>query len=141
MFILLIVIFFPMLDLLGMGVGYIMSGVFHDYMLRELAVSVPPGVQNPDPAIQSQATAINKIKDDFASGGFCAFLRMQKSDLDVSDIKYIPDDANPKFVECTTTCTVTPFITIPWFAGIPGLNEPFPFKLTSQRPQEETGRN
>ncbi len=141
LFLLLVLIFFPMLDLLGLAVGYIMSGNFHDYMIRELALSAPPGIAVPDPSIQTQAQARAKVIQEFGSSGFANFLKMTPADLQVPSITYIPNSANPDFVQCTTTCIVRPFISIPFFGNVPGINAPFPFTITTQRPQEEKGRN
>ena len=138
-FLLIVIIFFPMLDLLEMGVGYIMSSIYHDHMIRELALSAPPSAP-PDPAIQNQAQAITKVNTEFKNSGFFNFLKMTQNDLQVSNITYIPPN-NPNIVQCTTTCMVQPFISIPWWSQLPGLNAPFPFTITSQRPQEEKGRN
>ncbi len=140
LFLLFVIIFFPMLDLLGMAAGYIMSGIYHDHMVRELALSAPPGVTT-DPAIQTQTKAIEKVNLEFQNSTFFNFLKMTPGDLQVSDIKYLPDNTNPTVIQATTTCTIRPFINIPWWTGVPGLNEPFPFILTTQRPQEEKGRN
>ena len=140
LFLLFVVIFFPMLDLLEMAVGYIMSGIYHDYMIREIAMSAPPGV-TPDPAIQTQAAAITKVNTQFKESSFYKFLKMEPSDLQVSNIQYFPNESNPNIVQCTTTCTVKPFISIPWWGSVPGLNAAFPFIISSQRPQEEKGRN
>lgn len=134
-----------MLDFLEMGVGYIMSGIYHDHMIRELAISAPTGAPA-DPAIQTQAAAIAKVKQEFQNSTFYNFLKMQPNDLQVSNIQYLgangaPDNTNPSVIQCTTTCTVQPFISIPWWGTLPGLNAPFPFIITSQRPQEEKGRN
>lgn len=140
LFLLFIIIVFPMIDLLALAAGYVMSGIYHDHMTRELALSAPPGVA-PDPAIQSQATAIQKINTEFQNSSFYNFLKMSPSDLSVSNIQYLPSPSNPNIVQCTTRCLVRPFINIPWWDQVPGLNAPFPFTQTSQRAQEEKGRN
>lgn len=140
LFLLFIIIFFPMIDLLELAVGYIMSGIYHDYMLRELSLSAPPGATT-DPAIQTQTAAIQKINTDFQNSTFFNFLKMTPGDLQVSNIQYLPNPSNANIVQCTTTCRIQPFISIPWWTNVPGLNAPFPFIITSQRPQEEKGRN
>lgn len=139
LFLLLIIIFFPLLDFLEMGAAYIFSSIFHDYMIRELAVSAPPGAT--DSAIQTKDQAITKITQNFKDSTFYNFLKMTPSDLQVNNVQYLPDSNNPSVVQCTTTCRVQPFISIPWWGTCPGLNAPVSFTQTSQRPQEEKGRN
>jgi hypothetical protein len=140
LFLLLVIVFFPMLDLLGMAAAYVMSGIYHSYMIRELSLSAPPSAA-PDPAIQTQAAAKTKITSDFQNTSFFRFLGMKPGDLVCSNVTYIPNATNPLLVQCTTSATMTPFISIPWWGAIPGLNAPFTFTMTSQRPQEEKGRN
>jgi|688.fasta_scaffold1032282_1 hypothetical protein len=147
LFLLLVIIFFPMLDFIEMGAAYIFSSIFHDYVIRELAVSAPPGVT--DTAIQSKDQAIAKIKKNFQDSSFYNFLKMSPNDLSVDEVKYydasgteVTDTSKlPVTVQCKTTCTIQPFISIPWWGQCPGLNAPFPFIQSSQRPQEEKGRN
>lgn len=145
LFLLILIIFFPMLDFLSMGAGYIMATIFHDHMIRELACSAPPG-STTDTAIQTQEAAIAKVKAEFKNSTFFNYLKMKDTDMQVSNIAYLgangqPDNVNPLTVTCTTTLTVQPFISIPWWGPLPGLNAPFPFIITTQRMQEEKGRN
>ena len=136
-----------MLVFIEMGAAYIFSSIYHDYMIRELAVSAPPGVT--DTAIQSKDQAIAKINQNFKDSTFFSFLKMSPGDLSVDEVKYFDASGNqvtdtsklPATVQCKTTCTVQPFISIPWWGSCPGLNAPFPFTQTTQRPQEEKGRN
>lgn len=139
-FLLIVVIFFPMLDIVEMGAGYIMAGIYHDYMIREIAVSAPPGA-TPDPNIQTKDQAIAKINDQFQNSSFYKFLKIPDGGLSVDTVTYKPDDKNPSTVQVQTTCKVQPFISIPWFGELPGLNAPYPFIIGSERPQEEKGRN
>lgn len=133
LFLLIIIIFFPMLDLLEMAAGYVFSSIYHDYMVRELAIRVPESNGN--------AAAKEKINAEFRSSGFFSFLKMQNNDMKVDRVRYLPDMANPTQIELSTTVTVRPFINIPFFAQVPGMGAPVDFKLTSVRPQEEKGRD
>ncbi|MBX9685615.1 MAG: hypothetical protein K2X27_02870 [Candidatus Obscuribacterales bacterium] len=140
LFLLIVLIFFPMLDLISLGAGYIMSGIYHDYMIRELALSAPPG-SGADSSIQSKDKAIQKINKDFETSSFFNFLRMSPGDASVVSVQYLPDDTNPTTVQCKTRCVIQPFISIPWWTNLPGLNAPINFEMETQRPQEEKGRN
>lgn len=132
-FLLLIIIFFPMLDLLEMGAAYVFASIYHDYMTRELAIRTPEAGGN--------AAAKQKIDAEFKGSGFFSFLKMQNDDLKVDQVQYIPDISNPTHIQVSTTVRVRPFINIPFFASVPGMGAPVDFKHTSQRPQEEKGRD
>lgn len=133
LFLLLIIIFFPMLDLLEMGAGYVFASIFHDYVTREIAI------RKPEPG--GNQAAITKTTTEFKASGFYSFLKMQDGDLKIDQVKYLPDVSNPQQVEVTTTVRVRPFISIPFFTGVPGMGAPVDFKHSSQRPQEEKGRD
>lgn len=132
-FLLLIIIFFPMLDLLEMGAGYVFSSIYHDYMIRELAIRTPQEGGN--------TAAMQKINTEFRASGFFSFLKMQDGDMRVDEVKYLPTIANPDQIQVSTTVRVRPFITVPFFDGVPGLGAPVDFKLASVKPQEEKGRD
>ena len=134
-FLLVVIIFFPMLDLMEMAAGYVFSSIFHDYMIREMAIRTPEadGVGN--------AAAKTKILEEFKKSGFFSFLKMQNNDLIVDSVRYLPSMANPTQVQVSTTVRVRPFIIIPFFDSVPGLGAPVEFKLSSQKPQEEKGRD
>jgi len=140
LFVLLVIIFFPMIDLMEVGAGYMMAQSFHDSMLRAIAVSQPTGGTQ-DPSIQTQATAISNVTNSFAGSGFASFLHVQATDLQVTNVTYLPSAANPTTVQVSTSVSVAPFISIPYFSPVPGLNAPVIFTSTSQRPQEELGKN
>lgn len=133
LFLLLIIIFFPMLDLLEMGAAYVFASIYHDYVTREIAIRTPEAGGN--------AAAKEKVNAEFRGSGFFSFLKMQNNDMRVDEVKYLPDMSNPTQVEVTTTVTVRPFIIIPFFANVPGMGAPVDYKHTSQRPQEEKGRD
>ena len=142
LFILLVIVFFPMVDLLGVCAGYVMSEIYHNYMIREIALSSPPGVAtDPKCPIQTQAAAITKVTNSFQSSSFFNFLNMKAGDLACTQVVYQPNQINPTTVICTTSTTIKPFISIPYWGTCPGLNAPYTFTITSERPQEETGRN
>jgi hypothetical protein len=133
LFLLLIIIFFPMLDLLEMGAAYVFASIYHDYMIRELAIRTPEANGN--------AAAKAKIDTEFRSSGFFSFLKMTNDDMKVDSVEYLPNMTNPTQIQVATSVTVRPFINIPFFSTVPGLGAPVVFKLASQRPQEEKGRD
>lgn len=130
----LVLTFFPLLDLLGMAVGYQMASTYHDRMARELAVRLPDAT--------GWLAAKNLVNNEFIGSSFYNFLRMQPNNLQVANPTYTMDPQRPQYrrsVRVQTTVTVQPFLTIPFIGNVPGLSGPMAFTINSDRPQEEQG--
>ncbi|MBX9685614.1 MAG: hypothetical protein K2X27_02865 [Candidatus Obscuribacterales bacterium] len=133
MFFLIILIFFPMLDLLGILAAYCVGWYCNFMCCRELAVR------------RSSATEVQNVKDEIAASlkdsGLVTFLGIDPANAaDLShDAQYpAPASGQQPVVICTTQVAARPFITIPWFSPIPGLNERVTFTIVSSRPREVT---
>lgn len=131
LFILFIAIFFPLIDLLAMGVAFAIVWYLNHLEVRELAV------RNPTETTQV-LTDVDRL---FTSTGFGTYIGLTMGRISHP----LPGQAvyagTPRTVTCRTVCTVDPFVTVPFFAAIPGLNTACTFQVTSSRLQEEEGLN
>lgn len=125
LFLFLIVIFFPMLDMLGAAAAYCM-GWYENFMAcRELTVRK-----------SNETTQVfTEVEANFNSTGFAKFIGLQNLK---NTATYTPVTNGVGYVCCTTTLDAMPFISIPWFGVAPGLNAPMNFTFTSTRPREVT---
>lgn len=129
LFLLLLVILFPLIDMLYMGLAFGLTWYLNHLEVRELAVRVPA----------ESAQVLTDIDTLYTSTGFGKFIG-----LTVPRIQH-PGGAryggNPLSVTCTTVATINPFLNIPFVIPVSGLNQPATFTVTSTRLQEEEGRN
>lgn len=129
LFLLLLVILFPLIDLLYMGLAFGLVWYLNHLEVRELAVRIPA----------ESAQVLTDIDTLYTSTGFGKFIG-----LTVPRIQH-PGGAvyggNPLTVTCTTVATINPFLNIPFVIPVSGLNQPATFRVTSSRLQEEEGKN
>jgi hypothetical protein len=129
LFLLFLVILFPLIDLLYMGLAFGLVWYLNHLEVRELAVRIPA----------ESTQVLTDIDTLYTSTGFGKFIG-----LTVPRIQH-PGGAtyggNPLTVTCTTVATINPFLNIPFVIPVSGLNQPATFTVTSSRLQEEEGRN
>jgi hypothetical protein len=104
LFMFLIIIFFPLLDVMGMALQYACGWYHNHLMLQELSV------RHNDQG----GTVHNEILAQFGSSGLSKFSGV----TGITDsIGYDPPSTNgqPEFVRCTTTIDGKPFIALPFF--------------------------
>ena len=150
LFILLILIFFPMMNLIQIGAAYALANTYHQYISREIAFKRP----------ELSSAAISKVNTEVDANSLFQFVRivgrtvdsvqfLDKNGAVVSGLPAAGDTSDAARatrnsiaqVRVQTTMTVSPYITIPFFASIPGLGAPVPFRVSSDRPQDEKGLN
>src|SRR5688572_17880202 len=86
LFILLICIFFPMMNIIQLGAAYAISQLYHDYMIREIACSNPA---DGGPGGPAQI----KINNDFNNNPLFNFVKIEPGQFNVSEGPvYILDD-------------------------------------------------
>lgn len=129
LFILFLVILFPMIDLLYLGAAYGISWYLNHLEVRELAV------RHPDQSTQ----ALSDIDNAFMSQGLAKFVGLTTESI--AHPGGATRSGDPPVVELTTTATVNPFLSIPFFVSVPGLNTPVTFTMTGSRLQEELGKD
>lgn len=131
LFLLFIVILFPLIDLLYMGVAFAIVWYLNHLEVRELAVRLP----------SETAQVLTDVDTLFTSTGFGTFIGLSLPRISHPLAGQAVRSGSPVTVTCTTVATVDPFLTIPFFAPIPGLNESCTFQVSSTRLQEEEGLN
>lgn len=143
LFILLVAIFFPMVDLLYYGFAFGAAWYLNQLEARAVSVSPPPFGPNATfdgriiPEVQSKEA-------EFINGGLGRFLKLQ--DL-LCQVRQLPDPTNPAVVGSSVVTNqffvqAMIWLPIPYFAGIPALNgNGTVFTYTTTVLQEERGLN
>ncbi len=136
MLVLLICIFFPLCDLISIGVSYCMVMVLNYNQIQE--ASLVDHTQAED-----ASGSVKKGIPDVWRGGMGHFVNM--SGDPVTDVTYrlgqveVGAGANgeqDKIVRVKTTVTCNPFLSIPFFVNVPGINAPFPLVVFQERQME-----
>lgn len=136
LFVFVIIIFFPMLNLLGLAASYC-CGWYSNFMYtRELAVRR----SNEWPQVKGEIEA--QFAPGGAAPGIAAFVTNGAGGGSITQIgppTYTPSNAGqPATVIATTRVNAVPFISVPWIGNVPGLTSAAIFNITSERPREVT---
>lgn len=129
-----IVILVPMLDLLYLGLAYAAGWYCNHLVVREVACRDPG----------ASGAAATAATDAWAQTGLAKFIGASTATNTVTFLKngvaFTPTPADPP-TSCSvaTQVTVKPFLPIPMFMQIEGLNKPVVFGYSAERPQEEKG--
>ncbi|HEY9784469.1 MAG TPA: hypothetical protein V6D17_03635 [Candidatus Obscuribacterales bacterium] len=144
LFVLLICFFFPLIDLIGVGVSYALCMVLNSNQAHEAALM-------PRQEANSENGLIKKGIPERWQNGMGRFVKMvgsPKTSLSYRELMKVShkpgtDDSvqgakdTEKAVMVTTTVTCSPFLPIPLpWASIPGLNAPMTFVVSSERAME-----
>ena len=133
LFLFLVVIFFPLLDMLGLAAVYCTAWYANYMCVRELSVrKMSEGVNG---------TVGNETNAAFDGTGFARFIGIQNVNNDIiHNVSYSPVvQGTQPTVTCNTTVKAKPFIHVPLpFVTCPGLNADVTFTIGSQRPREVT---
>ena len=121
LFVIFIVFFFPMLNFIGLTWAYGMCWYFNYTISHEIARSK----KIHQPAIVSHAV------DRLTSSGMASFLGIKPGGIKVLPPAY-DDTSQPPTVQVTTSLTAKPFISVPWFGPVPGLNAPMTFTVSTR---------
>lgn len=126
--------FFPLLDLLSMGVAYGCCMVLNYTQVHEASLI------NWSTAIKNTGPIRNDIPSDWRSKGFGQFVKVDgdiKTDIGYRKGQKGSDGIYDQFVVAATTVTCSPLLTIPLpVVNVPGLNGPMTFSIVSERPME-----
>lgn len=128
LFIFFLIIFFPLIDILSMTALYGTCWYINFVITNQAA--------------RSRASQAQQIADDQKAAimqtGLAAFLKVQAGDVTTA-ITFPPAAAGEQpTVVCTTTLTGQPFVTVPFFIDVPGLNKPLTFVVSSEQTREST---
>jgi len=135
--ILLLVILFPMIDIIYLGVGYC-SGMYLNQMTTRACSTSKPS---------DWAAARNAMNSAWLSSSLPHFTGSSiiKNDFKAPQTLAGGDEFD-QFVEVNTQVQVSPFISlasVPFLSAlsIDGLTKPVVFNYIDKRPMEETGKN
>lgn len=123
LFVTLFLLFFPMVNLIALGVSYGASATLNDLQVREAALQPSNLVLNPGGAVQKSIPeqwmdSIGKLVTDKTPKTMVSYRVASPTD---------------KTVTVSTKVVARPFLTIPFLSTIPGLGAPVDFTLTSER--------
>ena len=130
-FILFIMIFFPLVDLIYMGVAYAIVFYLNHLEVRELAIRIPT----------ETAQVLQEIDSSFVNRGFGKFVGLSLARISHPLPGQATRTGDPPTVTCTTVATVDPFLNLPFIMPVSGINSPATFTVSSSRLQEELGEN
>lgn len=127
--IIFIVILIPMLDMLYLSLAYASGWYCNHLVTREVACR---DWNEPGPT-----EAKNDATTAWANTGLAKFIGAGFGD--VSNTPNFLGGSPPTSVRVDTTVKVKPFLPIPFFMQVGGLNAPITFAYSAERPQEEKG--
>ncbi len=134
--VLVICIFFPLVDLLSVCLSYCTIMVLNYNQVAQAALIRASEAANP-------GGDIKKGIPDTWRGGMGKFVNMSGNVQ--TDVSYRngqtetgkgATDAQDVIVRVRTTVTCNPFLPIPFFVGIPGINAPFPIVVFQEKQME-----
>jgi hypothetical protein len=127
-----VVILIPMLDLLYLGLAYAAGWYCNHLVVREVACRNP---------ITDSVIAAQSATDAWAGTGLAKFIGATTATnvIVFNPVNPPTPAAPPVSVTVTTTVVVKPFLPIPFFMNVEGLNVPVSFTYSAERPQEEKG--
>ncbi len=132
LFILLVCIVPPMLDLLYLGIAYAAGWYLNHLQCREVACVAP--------ARASDSLARARIA--WEGSTLARFVKGRETGSSAAWKDLIPNDNFPQDTAVVTTnVLIQPFLQIPFMGSIPGIGAPITFTYVSERTQEERGIN
>lgn len=130
LWIFLILIFFPLMDVLAITLQYCCGWYMNFLLTRELAVRK-----------STEKTAVcGEVSQAFdrSAPGIKAFIGLVNDPFGTAEVDYTPTtNGVPGVVKCKTTIEGRPFLPVPIpFFKCPGLNDNFRIAIFSERPRE-----
>ena len=137
--ILLLMLFFPLVDALALGASYASCMVLNYCQLREAAFCSRTEAQNENGPVRAG------IPDTWQKEGLGQFVNLAEPVK--TKVSYV-DAGNPgspgmqdQYVQVTTTIVASPFMVVPVFPGIPGLGAPVKFQIATERLLESSSKS
>jgi len=135
-FVLLICIFFPLVDLISIGVSYCLLMVLNYNQIQQASLVQHQEAQDP-------SGAVKKGIPDTWKNGMGRFVNMSgnvQTQITYRDGQTETgagaNGAQDKIVRLRTTVNCNPFLPIPFFFGIPGINATYPLVVFQERQME-----
>lgn len=134
-FVLLLVIFFPVLDLISICFNYGIVMVLNSTQTNEASLL------SSDKALAPNGPIKKAIPDEWLKMGLGKFVKVvgyPETDVSYRNGQDNGDSTTEKLVVVSTTVRCLPFVFIPIpIAKIPGLNSPVSLNAKSERPMED----
>jgi hypothetical protein len=136
MYILIMVFFFPFLDLIGMACEYGDCLYLNSLLLRQAALenvlvmdtTVTPPTLTTDLSCSTSATgSLNTIIQSWMGSGLGQFASSGTMPTQSISVDLTEGTAHCKYVHLTLTVECKPFVTVPFFLRVEGLNAPITF--------------
>lgn len=125
LYVFLLLILFPMVDLLFIGVNFCGAWYLNHAVTRELALRRRP----------EWTQAIADVDTPYKAAGIGQFMHITSSSHTPTNIG-TPQDNERQRVRCVSNVTCAPFLQLPIPGSIPGLSGPVTFTFTAERPRE-----
>jgi hypothetical protein len=128
--ILFMFLFFPLIDVMTMGIDYVSTYTLNSVQLRE-AANLPKS-QAADPAGQVK----HNIPQQWKHSGMGAFVNVIGTPDTTVDYKTGESDSTgtqDRYVVVTTKLTAQPFLTLPFPIPVPGMSAPMTFTIQTRR--------
>lgn len=134
--ILLLMLFFPLVDMLALGADYASCMVLNYCQLREAALCSKEDALNPGGAV------IHGLPSSWTQEGLGRFVNIADHIETTVTYEQTKSATNSMFkdeyVQVTTKVSANPFLVIPVFPGVPGLGAPVRFQIQTERLLETT---
>ena len=152
LFVLLVLIFFPMIDLIQMGVAYMSCNFMNEQQLNHLSTNLQVVTNTsssgfPAFSAYSIGIAVNDLNTFRTFLNHSAFARLANivplgsiSATNIIGPVYRPTE-NTYYVQFSTVITSNPFLFIPFFHGMPGIGAPVTYTIAGERPVETVVQN
>jgi hypothetical protein len=128
--ILLMFLFFPLINVFALGVSYASAFTLNDLQCREAATLPQKEAVDPNGLIKKG------IVEQWQHTGLGAFVQCAaKPETKMSYFAGATDQTKTQdqYVEITTKLSSNPFIHCPFFFNIPGMNAPWTFEVSNRR--------
>lgn len=130
---LLITVFFPLLDMMAIGVTYGSGFTLNNLQARQCAVVTKTEAKD------ANGLVLKGIPSDWKTKGLGKFCNLTGDPITSLSYKLGQKDDKDRqdwTVIVSTTITARPFLTVPGFPAIPGLTAPMTFTFVSERVME-----
>ncbi len=125
---LLLAVFFPLLDLIALGLTYSAGATLTDLQADKAALFAATQANSDAGPVKSSVVSA------WTQTGIGAFAHLVEPPA--TQISY-PITNGVQYVVVSTSITANPFLTIPFIPGVPGLSAPMTFTFSSKRVLED----
>jgi hypothetical protein len=138
MFILIMVFFFPLLDLIGMAAEYGDCLYLNSLLLRQASLenllvmntsAVPPALTTDLSCSTNPSGSLNTIINAWMNGGLGQFASSGTMPIQSITVDTAEGTPNCKYVHLTLDVECKPFVYVPFFLRVEGLNAPITFEF------------